>query len=117
MLRTYTGGILSGIEINNSVSSPTEFALLQNFPNTFNPSTTIRFYVGTSGNVSLKVFDVLGREVAMLVDENLRAGSYERVFAASGLSSGVYFYTLRVTPGQALRAGEFEKTLRMVVLR
>ncbi len=88
---------------------PEKFELHQNYPNPFNPSTTIRFDVRTSGNVSLKVFDVLGREVAVLADEYLRAGSYERVFEASNLSSGVYFYTLR--------AGEFEKTLRMVVVR
>ena len=88
---------------------PEKFELHQNFPNPFNPTTTIRFDVRTSGNVSLKVFDVLGREVAVLADEYLRAGSYERVFDASNLSSGVYFYTLR--------AGEFEKTLRMVVVR
>ena len=74
-----------------------------------NPVTTIKFDIRKSGNVSLKVFDVLGREIAVLVDEYLRAGSYERVFEASNLSSGVYFYTLR--------ADEFEKTLRMVVVR
>ena len=96
---------------------PEKFELHQNFPNPFNPTTTIRFDVSVSGNVSLKVYDVLGREVAVLADEYLRAGSYERVFEASNLSSGVYFYTLRVTSGQALRADEFEKTLRMVVLK
>ena len=88
---------------------PEKFELHQNFPNPFNPTTTIRFDVSVSGNVSLKVYDVLGREVAVLADEYLRAGSYERVFEASNLSSGVYFYTLR--------ADEFEKTLRMVVVR
>jgi len=88
---------------------PEKFELHQNYPNPFNPSTTIRFDVRTSGNVSLKVFDVLGREVAVLADEYLRAGSYERVFEASNLSSGVYFYMLR--------GDEFEKTLRMVVVR
>ena len=87
---------------------PEKFELHQNFPNPFNPSTTIRFDINTSGNVSLKVHDVLGREVAVLVDEYLRAGSYERVFESADLSSGVYFYTLR--------AREFEKTLRMVVV-
>ncbi len=82
---------------------PDEFELHQNFPNPFNPSTTIRFDINTSGNVTLKVYDVLGREVAVLADEYLRAGSYERMFEAAGLSSGVYFYTLRVTSGQTLR--------------
>ena len=57
----------------------------------------------------MKAFDVLGREVSVLADEYLRVGSYERVFEASNLSSGVYYYTLR--------AVEFEKTLRMVVVR
>lgn len=70
--------------------------LFQNFPNPFNPSTTIRFDIKTSGNVSLKVFDILGREVAVLVDENLRAGSYEQVFDAKDLPSGVYVYSLNV---------------------
>ena len=88
---------------------PEKFELHQNFPNPFNPSTTIRFDVCILGNVSLRVYDVLGREVAVLADEYLRAGSYERVFEAGNLSSGVYFYTLR--------AEEFEKTLRMVVVR
>ncbi len=81
--------------------------------------------VSVSGNVSLKIYGVLGREVTVLADEYLRAGSYERVFDAGNLSSGVYFYTLRlrsgqalrVTSGQALKAAEFEKTLRMVVVR
>jgi hypothetical protein len=93
--------------ISNAV--PDEFNLEQNYPNPFNPTTTIRFDVRTSGNVSLKVYDVLGREVAILADEYMRAGSYERMFEASNLSSGVYFYTLK--------AGDFEKTLRMVVVR
>ena len=70
--------------------------LFQNFPNPFNPSTTIRFDIKTSGNVSLKVFDILGREVAVLVDENLRAGSYEQVFDAKDLPSGVYVYSMNV---------------------
>ncbi len=78
-------------------------------PNPFNPITKIKFDIRTSGNVSLKVYDILGREVAVLADEYLRAGSYERVIEASNLSSGVYFY--------ALIAGEFVKTLRMVVVR
>ena len=88
---------------------PDKFSLHQNYPNPFNPVTTIKFDIRTSGYVSLKVYDVLGREVAILVNEYLRAGSYERVFEASNLSSGVYFYTLR--------ADEFGKTLRMVVVR
>jgi hypothetical protein len=88
---------------------PEKFELHQNYPNPFNPSTTIRFDVRSSSNVSLKVYDLLGREIAVLADEYLRAGIYAHVFTASNLSSGVYFYVLR--------AGGFEKTLRMVVVR
>jgi hypothetical protein len=75
---------------------PEKFELHQNYPNPFNPTTTIRFDVSVSGNVSLKVYDVLGREVAVLADEYLRAGSYERVFDGSELPSGVYIYSLNV---------------------
>ena len=70
--------------------------LFQNFPNPFNPVTTIKFDIRSLGNVSLKVFDVLGREIAVLVDQNLRAGTYERVFDARDLPSGVYVYSLNV---------------------
>jgi len=91
---------------------PNTFALMQNYPNPFNPSTKIKFGipVGTRHVVSvLKVYDLLGREVATLVNENLPPGSYEVTFDASGLASGVYFYRLR--------AGEFTETRRMMLLR
>jgi hypothetical protein len=88
---------------------PDKFSLYQNFPNPFNPATTIKFDTKTSGNVTLNVYDVLGREVSLLVDEYLRAGSYERVFEAGELAGGVYFYKLRATG--------FEMTLRMIVLK
>ncbi len=73
---------------------PGSFELKQNFPNPFNPSTTIRFNIPQTGFVSLKVFDVLGNEVTTLVNEELSANSYEISLNAAGLSSGVYFYKL-----------------------
>jgi hypothetical protein len=88
---------------------PAEFSLEQNYPNPFNPSTRIAFSVQGSGFTSLKVFDLLGREVATLVNENLTAGSYRVKFDASGLASGVFFYRL-VAGGQAL-------TRKMVVAK
>jgi hypothetical protein len=102
---------------------PSEFWLGQNYPNPFNPSTHIRFSVRGSGFeesgsgftvqgsrlVTLKVYDVLGREVAKLVNENLLPGRYEVTFDAEGLASGVYLYRLR--------AGEFTQTKRMVLMR
>jgi hypothetical protein len=91
---------------------PTEFVLSQNYPNPFNPSTKIKFSIpiGTGHAPSvLKVFDLLGREVKTLVNENLHAGSYEVTFDANGLASGIYYYRLT--------AGEFTQSKRMMLLR
>ena len=73
---------------------PVEFALHQNYPNPFNPTTTISFLLPQSGNVVLKVVNMLGQEVATLVNEKRDAGSHTVTFDASSLTSGVYFYTL-----------------------
>ena len=73
---------------------PTSFSLLQNYPNPFNPSTEIGFEIRDLGFVSLKVYDVLGREVTTLVNENLAAGRYKAQWDATGVASGVYFYRL-----------------------
>ena len=77
-----------------SGESPESFSLSQNYPNPFNPITNIKFDIPKSGNVSLKVFDITGKEVAELVNENMQAGSYNYDFDAANLSSGVYYYRL-----------------------
>ncbi|MDK9700521.1 MAG: T9SS type A sorting domain-containing protein [bacterium] len=82
---------------------PTEYALEQNFPNPFNPTTAIRYAVKDAGLVSLKVFDVTGREVATLVNGHQPANSYEITFDAATLSTGVYFYQLRVNDYYSVR--------------
>jgi hypothetical protein len=74
--------------------APTEYTLQQNYPNPFNPSTQIKFSVQQSSNVKLIVTDILGKEVATLVNDNLNVGNYNVNFDAAALSSGVYFYTL-----------------------
>jgi hypothetical protein len=71
-----------------------EFSLLQNYPNPFNPTTNLGFRIVDFGLVALKLYDVMGKEVATLVNEHLGPGSHEVPFDASGLSSGVYFYRL-----------------------
>jgi len=83
----------SGVETIPGV--PTEFQLEQNYPNPFNSMTTIRFSLPKSSYVSLKVFDMMGREVASLVDQTLPAGDYKVEFDASLLPSGIYFYRIQ----------------------
>jgi len=75
---------------------PFSFVLEQNYPNPFNLNTVIRFSVGTYGHTSLRVFNILGQGVATIANEQLSAGTHHRTFDATGLSSGVYFYELRV---------------------
>jgi len=103
-------------DIDDYQSAPEEFLLLQNYPNPFNPSTTIHYTIpnvalnGVVGSrVQLKVYDVLGNEVATLVNEEKPAGSYKVNFDATGLSSGVYFYKLV--------SGNFVETKKMILMR
>jgi len=85
------------------------YSLEQNFPNPFNPSTKIRFNIPEQGLVSLKVFNLLGEEVANLVNAEMSAGNYEVDFNAKAISSGIYFYTLK--------AGNFISTKKMILLK
>ena len=73
---------------------PKAYSLYQNYPNPFNPTTEIRFTLDKSGHTSLFVYDITGKLVATLVDENLNAGGYTAKFDATNLASGAYFYTL-----------------------
>jgi hypothetical protein len=99
------GGLSIPIELNVSTTTdikddkslPTEFKLMQNYPNPFNPSTIISFSIPEEQNVSLIVYDLLGKEVAVLVNEFMQPGLYNSQFAIlnSQLSSGIYFYSLK----------------------
>ena len=93
---------------------PQRYELLQNYPNPFNPMTKLRFNIPatvetTRRVVSLRVYDVLGKEIAVLVNENLKPGIYEIEWDASNIPSGVYFYSLITN--------EFTQTKKMVVLK
>ncbi|MFZ1280201.1 MAG: T9SS type A sorting domain-containing protein, partial [Ignavibacteriaceae bacterium] len=88
---------------------PDQISLEQNYPNPFNPGTKISWQSSVSSHQTLKVYDVLGNEVATLVDEEKSAGSFEIEFDASELSSGIYFYKLT--------AGTFVETKKMILLR
>jgi hypothetical protein len=85
-----------------SMGIPSEFVLEQNYPNPFNPATTIRYELSKTSSVRLSVYDIIGREVAVLVNERKKAGSYGVNFNATGLSSGAYFYRIQ--------AGDFIQT-------
>jgi photosystem II stability/assembly factor-like uncharacterized protein len=92
-----------------SESIPVSFGLYQNYPNPFNPTTTIKFKVKETGMVSLKVYNILGKEVASLVNEEIKAGEYETKFDGSALSTGIYFY--RFT------AQDFSDTKKLVLIK
>ena len=74
---------------------PKEYSLYQNYPNPFNPTTTIKFDLPKDGLITLEIYDILGRRITTLINENRSAGSYEQVFNASSLASGVYVYKLQ----------------------
>jgi hypothetical protein len=113
----YTGEVIynySGINkifINNS---PESFELLDNYPNPFNPSTTIRFSIPDKSFVTLKVYDMLGREVAELINDELETGNFEKTFEANNFSSGVYIY--RIT---AMKEGKilFSESKQMLLVK
>ena len=96
-------------KMNNSNSLPTNYSLMQNYPNPFNPTTRIDFVIIENGFTSLKVYDLLGREVATLVNENLQSGTYYAEFNGSNLPSGIYFYTLT--------SGNFTATKKLILLK
>lgn len=94
--------LVSGIEpLEGNI--PDRFELEQNYPNPFNPITKIEFSLKAGGDVTLKVYDGLGRIVETLVDQNLNAGRYSVTFNGNGLSSGIYFYKLLSEAGESVR--------------
>ena len=103
----YFGPILTGTQEGNEI--PTEYSLAQNYPNPFNPATTFKFSVPAASHVKLTLFDLLGREVAVLVNSEFNPGVYKLDWNASNYSSGVYFYRIE--------AGDFIETKKMVLMK
>ena len=97
------------VSVEEELSIPDEISLSQNYPNPFNPSTTIKFSLPSSGNAILKIYNALGEQVAVLMDNELTTGTYEVEWNASGLPSGIYFYHLQ-TEG-------FVETKKMILLK
>jgi hypothetical protein len=107
--------VLSGTDVQWTTSVekispiPSEYTLFQNFPNPFNPSTTIKYQLSQTSYVTLQVYDILGRVVTTLVHETKQAGFYSMEFNAASLSSGIYFYKLT--------AGTFTQTRYMMLVK
>jgi hypothetical protein len=97
--------------------APAEFRLEQNYPNPFNPVTTIRFSVVAPQITILKVFDLLGREVAVLANGRYPAGSHTVTFDAAGLAGGIYICRLTAQPSESGRAGPTVQTIKMTLVR
>ncbi len=124
-----TGGILNGRMLAqtavtsdaNTINSPTvvnvvenglapqEFALYQNYPNPFNPTSTIKYAISQTGFVTISIYDVLGEEIKVLVNEEQTPGNYEIIFDGKDLASGIYFYKIRT--------GEFSQIKKMVLMK
>ena len=110
MTGVISAGDVTSVSGPDPAAPPSEFRLAQNYPNPFNPSTTIRFALPRESEVTLGIYDLLGREIATLVNETLPAGEYEFTFEANGLPSGVYVYRMHTNHG-------FEQTRRLTLLK
>ncbi|MDX1700641.1 MAG: T9SS type A sorting domain-containing protein, partial [Melioribacteraceae bacterium] len=95
--------------VKENSNIPTTYSLEQNFPNPFNPSTTISYQIKDEGKVQIKIFDVLGREIKVLVNETKQPGIYSLTYNANDLNSGVYFYSIKVN--------DFMSTKKMILLK
>jgi hypothetical protein len=100
--QTLIGGI-------HTTEIPNYYSLSQNYPNPFNPSTSIKYTIPKAGIVTLKVYDVLGKEIALLVNETKQPGVYNVDFNASNLASGIYFYRID--------AGDFSSVKKMILVK
>ncbi|MBK8553313.1 MAG: T9SS type A sorting domain-containing protein [Ignavibacteria bacterium] len=105
----FVDGMLTDVTPVNTGVIPQTFSLAQNFPNPFNPTTKINFSIPKQGLVTLKIYDVLGKEVMTLVNETKAVGNYEVEFNGSNLASGAYFYRIE--------SGEFTNIKRMILLK
>ena len=108
-METIYKGITVGLPEEDKNSVPVSYFLAQNYPNPFNPTTKISYAIPKKSFVTIKIFDVLGKEVFQLVNQEKSAGKYEAGFDASAFSTGVYFYKIQ--------AGDFVETKKMILLK
>jgi hypothetical protein len=107
----FDGTVSYSDEVSADVIAPAVFSLDQNYPNPFNPSTKISFSLAVDSKVSLKIFDVLGQEVASLVNQELTAGIHNYDFNAAGINSGVYFYRIEAAGSNGVKFVDSKKMI------
>jgi len=100
---------ISVTDIGENASIPILYKLYDNYPNPFNPSTTLRYYLPEASLISIKIYDTVGKNVAVLVNEVKTAGTHQIEFNAVGLSSGIYYYSIQV--------GTFSETKKMILMK
>jgi hypothetical protein len=110
----YPGQVTS---VAGGTGVPLLFELEQNYPNPFNPTTTIEYRLSAGSDVTLKVYDLLGREVRTLVSERQNSGNHSVTFNAQNLSSGVYFYTLRASGIESSHPGIYRETRKLLMIK
>ena len=115
ILKTTNGGA-TFVEEEEIDEIPTTYYLSDNFPNPFNPSTKIKYSIPNTSKLLIKVYDILGNEIEILVNEEKPAGTYEITWYAEKLSSGIYFYRLQAVP-IGRQAGSFVETKKMILLK
>lgn len=101
--------VTSTTGVGNDTKIPTQFRVEQNYPNPFNPVTNFKFSIGQTSNVNLKIFNSLGEQVAVLLDEQRQPGEYSVSWNGSSLSSGIYFYQFT--------AGDFKHVKKMILMK
>jgi len=111
----HIANLIQSVSDDNPVVS--RFELLQNYPNPFNPKSEIGIRIAETGQVTLKVYDLLGREVAILLEAQKAPGSYSVTWDAAGFPSGVYYYRMHVQPAEGGHAGDYIETKKLVLLR
>jgi hypothetical protein len=109
--RNPTGNPIGIVPINSEI--PSEFELFQNYPNPFNPTTNVQFSIINVQYVTLKLFDILGKEVATLINEKLQPGTYEVTFDGSNLASGIYFYRIEANGNNQ----NYIKTMKALLIK
>jgi hypothetical protein len=109
ILKTVNGGIITDVEEKKIRGIIEDFSISQNYPNPFNPSTTVRYNIPEKSFVTIKIYDILGKEVATLINEEKPIGNYTVKFDGSGLTSGIYFYQIK--------AGNYVETKKMILLK